>query len=200
MKQDYFFTQMRRVMETFGAENYPRARNEEIWLVVHDLPEYAFARVVSRIVGEVPIKYPPTVIQFREFAEAERKLLKEKQNLSIIMDRSTEKPTERVYESITEAVGEVQSYLSSYLAIESLTDDMRKNFKDHARLYYPCLSAEIGEIKDRMKEGDVGARAAYVARSKELIRKTTLQLALAKIGGLVGKDKQTTEREWSETS
>lgn len=72
-----FTGQMNRVIQTFGKENFPAPRMEEIWKVVKDLPDLDFIKVVSRIVGEVPIKYPPTVIQFREFAETKLKELRD---------------------------------------------------------------------------------------------------------------------------
>lgn len=68
-----FTFQINRMVETFGKDSFPKPRMEEIWKVVHELPEADFVRIVSRLVGEHPIKYPPTVKEFRELAETKLK-------------------------------------------------------------------------------------------------------------------------------
>lgn len=72
-----FAQQMNRMAETFGKDSFPKPRIEEIWKVVSELPEQDFIRIISRLVGEHPIKYPPTVVNFRELAETKLKELRD---------------------------------------------------------------------------------------------------------------------------
>lgn len=97
-----FSSQMNRIAETFGRDNFPKPRLEEIYKVVKDLPDQDFIKIISRIVGEVPIKYPPTVIQFREFAETKLKELRERggpQGWETAMDEIAER--KKMLEALT---------------------------------------------------------------------------------------------------
>ena len=78
LSKPIFTSQINRLADTFGREHFPKPRLEEIYKVVKDLPDQEFTKIVSRMVGELPIKYPPTVIQFREFAETKLKELRER--------------------------------------------------------------------------------------------------------------------------
>lgn len=161
-----FQSQMQRVLETFGKENFPTPRMEEIWKVVKDLPDLDFIRLVGRIIGEVPIKYPPNVITFREFAEVRLKELREKK-IQESVQVQIEPP--KIFATADEALKEVDQFFKSLTSVEKFPEWLKAGFKEAASRKHPELTLEVETLKHHVESGCRDSRSAYVQKAKYLI-------------------------------
>jgi hypothetical protein len=173
MTLSVFRTQMQRVIDTFGKEYFPQPRMEEIFKVVKDLSDRDFTQVVTRIVGECSIKYPPTVLEFRTYAETKLKEINDKKNLDGL---NLPKFPPQDFKTSDEVFDHVNMFM-----LMLVPEPERKDFPNKCRTMFPDLMAEIDILRERVKQGSIEARSIFMQKSKFVILKTrTSHLAFAK--------------------
>ena len=175
MTEQCFQDQMRRLADTWGIEAFPLPRVEEIFAECEDLSDFSFVKIVTRIIGEHPIKWPPTVKEFREFGQAERKRL---------MDSPPAEPTPsprdavKEFKTSEEALTNVSGFYNELISRYEDKEAVGKAFVDEAVRILPALNEEVQTLKRLVQAGSIEARATYVAKARSLILKTFVSLAL----------------------
>jgi hypothetical protein len=179
-----FKFQMRRLMDTFGEKNYPHPRVQEIAKECVDLSDQSFERIVTGMVREIPIKYPPTVATFVEYAETERKRLRD---TGPVRPPAPPPPSlHQVYKTGSDALEAVDKFYQETIAIENAPEGFGDQLKELSARLFPVEFAEVQSLKSLVKAGSIEARGSYVEKSKMLIRKTTVRALFNGVRSLNG--------------
>lgn len=75
MTRAFFLSQMKTLIEDFGAAEFTQNRMNMIWESCSDLPDRSFQNICRHFLQTKPIKYPPLPTHFIEEAQNQRKLL-----------------------------------------------------------------------------------------------------------------------------
>lgn len=66
---------MKVLVRNFGAGEFTKDRMLMIWNICSDLPDENFGALIRFFMETKPLKYPPLPVEFREQANAQRKVL-----------------------------------------------------------------------------------------------------------------------------
>lgn len=181
MNREIFAIQMKRLSDTFGLENYPKPRVEEIWKECHDLTDEQFEKLIARLIQEVPIKYPPTLPKFREFGETLRKAAVDSPTATIhsIPNRWDQA---KEYETADAAIAEVQSFKRLLFKEKADDAEFEKEFLALGQRLYPDTHERVTSLRSMVKAGSIEARAQYVEAAKAYMLRTSVQMAFRKTG------------------
>lgn len=116
MTRQEFAIEMRKLIEVFGPDEYPKARMDDIFEDVQDLSAKWFAGLVKQFRKDKPIKYPPLPNEFNTAAQIERKRRQEYASNDVAQaaeDHRGPEAMQRICEqfgvnSMTEAIGKIR--------------------------------------------------------------------------------------------
>lgn len=172
MTDPVFHVQIDRLKQTFGKQHFPDTRVKEIVVVCHDLSDEQFTRIVTRMVGEIHVDYPPNVKNFREFAQSERQKV-----VNIDQQKGWTAPkSQRHFNTSQEAFDDIHQFFLETIQANGFHEALKDKvtFFDHSKLVNLELHNYVSTLRSQVAAGSIEARTPYVEAAKKLIIDTTI--------------------------